>query len=231
MAKHRLEQPGRGAKVAKGAVIAGSITIGSLAATAGPALAAPTPAPIPTNTIDFPALTKALLQPGAKHDAAKPAAKKAAPAPAQVVVPNVGTFNVPGLNSQQIPAQFRPGQRIAPLQRQTTGVRAVAAAESKIGSPYSYGSAGPSAFDCSGLVYWSYKQAGKTIPRDSYGQLGGGQAVSYKNAKPGDVLIFNGGSHAGIYAGNGMFVHSSTEGVPVRKAPVKAWALTGVRRY
>ncbi|MFW0791704.1 C40 family peptidase [Gordonia sp. CPCC 205333] len=226
MAKHRLEQPGRGAKVAKGAVIAGSIAVGSLAASAGSAFAAPAPAPMPNNTIDFPALGKALLAPHAK-----PAAKKQAPAPAKVAIPNVGTFNVPGLNQNQVPAQFRPGQRIAPLLRQDTGVRVLATAESKIGSPYVYGSAGPNAFDCSGLVYYSYKQAGKTIPRDSYGQLGGGRAVAYKDAKPGDVLIFNGGSHAGIYAGNGMFVHSSTEGVPVRKAPVKEWALTGVRRY
>ncbi|NMO03355.1 C40 family peptidase [Gordonia sp. TBRC 11910] len=222
MAKHRLEQPGRGAKVAKGAVIAGSIAVGSLAASAGSALAAPAP----TNTIDFPALGKALLTPNAKHDAAKKA-----PGSAEVAIPGIGSINVPGLSQNQIPAQFRPGAQIAPFLRQDTGVRALAAAESKIGSPYVYGAAGPNAFDCSGLVYYSYKQAGKTIPRDSYGQLGGGRPVAYKDAKPGDVLIFNGGSHAGIYAGNGMFVHSSTEGVPVRKAVVKEWALTGVRRY
>lgn len=228
MAKHRLDQPGRGAKVAKGAVIAGSIAVGSLAASAGSALAAPAPAPN-TNTIDFAAIGKTLLTPNAKHNAAK---KPKAPVSAKVAVPGVGTVNVPGLNQNQVPSQFRPGQSLLPLMPQrNSGVRALAAAESKIGSPYVYGSAGPNAFDCSGLVYYSYKQAGKTIPRDSYGQLGGGRPIAYKDAKPGDVLIFNGGSHAGIYAGNGMFVHSSTEGVPVRKAPVKEWALTGVRRY
>ena len=89
----------------------------------------------------------------------------------------------------------------------------------------------PNAFDCSGLVYWSYKNAGKTIPRDSYGQMSGGKAVAYKDAKPGDVLIFNGGSHSGIYVGNGEFVHSQNYGTPVNRAKVKTWALTAVRRY
>lgn len=197
MAKHRLEQPNRGS-VAKKAVLAGSLTVGSLAVAAGPALAAPAPSPSAT-----------------------------------IEIPNLGKFTLPGISQNQIPNQFKPGgggqNLLAP--QQTTGEKVVRAAESKIGAPYVYGAAGPSAFDCSGLVNWSYRQAGLTIPRDSYGQLGGGRAVSYANAQPGDVLIFNGGSHAGIYIGHGMFVHASTEGVPVRKAPVKEWALTSVRRY
>jgi len=227
VAKHRLEQPNRGGKVAKKAVIAGSITLGSLAAAAGPALAAPVEVP-GLGTFEVPGL-------GPSHKT-EPVKKKAKPAKkpqgATVEIPNLGTFTVPGINQNQIPPQFKP-RGGAPLGQPqlTTGEKAVKAAESKIGSPYSYGAAGPNAFDCSGLVYWSYKQAGKTIPRDSYGQLGGGRAVAYKDAKPGDVLIFNGGGHAGIYIGNGMFVHSSTYGQPVKKAAVKEWSLVGIRRY
>ena len=80
-------------------------------------------------------------------------------------------------------------------------------------------------------IITSVKQAGKNIPRDSYGQLGGGRAVSYSDAKPGDVMIFNGGGHAGIYVGNGQFVHSSNYGTPVKRDAVKEWTLTGIRRY
>ncbi|MEZ5213121.1 MULTISPECIES: C40 family peptidase [unclassified Gordonia (in: high G+C Gram-positive bacteria)] len=193
MAKHRLEQPRVAAKVAKTAVVTGSIAVGALALAAGPADAAP------------------------------------------VNVPGVGTFEVPGINDNQVPPQFQQNGNNGGGLLNSQPVRAqkaLRAAESKIGSPYVYGAAGPNAFDCSGLVYWSYKQAGKTIPRDSYGQLGGGQRVSsLADAKPGDVLIFNGGGHAGIYAGHGQFIHASTEGVPVKRAPVKAWALTGIRRY
>lgn len=152
---------------------------------------------------------------------------------APVNVPGLGTFDVPGVNDNQVPPQFKQGGGSGLLNSQPVRAqKALRAAESKIGSPYSYGAAGPNAFDCSGLVYWSYKQAGKTIPRDSYGQLNGGQHVnSLAEARPGDVLIFNGGGHAGIYAGNGQFVHSSTYGVPVKRDKVKAWSVTGIRRY
>ncbi|GEE03370.1 hypothetical protein nbrc107696_38160 [Gordonia spumicola] len=156
----------------------------------------------------------------------------AAPADAAPIkIPNVGTFDVPD--------NLLPGNLKAPkldgnfgTPQQVRAKKALAAAESKIGSPYVYGAAGPNAFDCSGLTSWAYKQAGKIIPRDSYGQMGGGTPVaSLAQAKPGDILIFNGGGHAGIYAGNGVMVHSSTEGVPVQRAKVNTMSLTAIRRY
>ena len=234
MAKHRLEQPNRGSKVAKRAVVAGSITVGSLAAVAGPALAAPVHVPN-VGSFELPGVDTKQIPQQFQEKKAAPVAKSnpAAKPGANVEIPNVGSFTVPGLNPDQIPQQFKPkgGGGIFAAQP-TPAQKAVRAAESKIGSPYSYGSAGPNAFDCSGLVYWSYKQAGKTIPRDSYGQLGGGSPVSsIATAKPGDVLIFNGGGHAGIYVGNGTFVHSSTYGTPVKRDKVNNWSLTGIRRY
>lgn len=195
MAKHRMEKPNTGAKVAKTAVVAGSIAAGALAVAVAPAANA-----------------------------------------APISIPGVGQFDLPGVDQSQIPNEFQPGNigngNGLGVTRQVRAERALRFAESKIGSPYSYGAAGPNAFDCSGLVHWSYKQAGKVIPRDSYGQLGGGTPVaSLADALPGDVLIFNGGGHAGIYAGNGNFIHSSTYGVPVKRDKVKAWQLTGIRRY
>jgi len=235
VAKHRLEQTSRSSAVAKGAVITGAIAMGSIAA--GQAAASPVAVPH-LGSIELGALGDHLNQ--QKHPAKNLKVKKApaktqqakAAQGAQVAVPNVGTFSIPGIAQNQIPKEFQPkaGQS-NPFERTTVADKAVLNAKSKIGSPYSYGSAGPNAFDCSGLVFWSYKNAGKTIPRDSYGQMSGGKAVAYKDAKPGDVLIFNGGSHSGIYVGNGEFVHSQTYGVPVNKQKVKTWALTAVRRY
>ena len=110
MAKHRLEQPNRGSTVAKKAVIAGSITLGSLAAAAGPALAAPVHTPL--GTFEIPAL------PGAKAPEAKPAPEatpvKKSPA-ATVEIPNLGQFTVPGIAPEQIPQQFRPQGGGAPI--------------------------------------------------------------------------------------------------------------------
>lgn len=240
MAKHRLEQPNRGSKVAKRAVVAGSITVGSLAGVAGPALAAPIHIPN-LGSFDLPGvdnnqIPKQFQAPEKKAAPAagieKPVAKNNG---ATVEIPNIGSFTVPGISDNQVPQQFKPrgnhgGGGLLGVQP-TVAEKAVKVAESKIGAPYSYGAAGPSAFDCSGLMYWSYKQAGKTIPRDSYGQLGGGRAVSLDTAQPGDIIIFNGGSHAGMYVGSGMFVHASTYGVPVKKDHVKNWTVTSVRRY
>ncbi|GAA2070237.1 C40 family peptidase [Williamsia deligens] len=156
---------------------------------------------------------------------------------APITVPGIGTFEIPGVTQNQIPPQFKAkpkGPEAAPNLNPRLGAigqRAASAAVTRIGSPYVYGAAGPSAFDCSGLVYWSYKQAGKTIPRDSYGQLGGGTPVAESDLRPGDVIIMNGGSHAGIYVGNGTIVHSLTEGVPVSKASLKSVDFYAARRY
>ena len=57
-----------------------------------------------------------------------------------------------------------------------TALAAVQAALTRIGDPYVWGATGPDQFNCSGLMVWAYKQAGKTLPRSSEAQLGGGTA-------------------------------------------------------
>ncbi|MCF8604998.1 C40 family peptidase [Gordonia sp. HY442] len=149
---------------------------------------------------------------------------------APVKIPGIGNFDVPDNLLPKAP-KFDPQGPIGSPQ-QVRAKKAVHFAESKIGSPYVYGASGPSAFDCSGLTSWAFRQAGKTIPRDSYGQMGGGKSISsISAARPGDILVFNGGGHVGLYAGNGMFVHASTEGVPVKRDKVKNWSVTSIRRY
>lgn len=92
---------------------------------------------------------------------------------------------------------------------------AVAAALSKVGSPYVYGAAGPSAFDCSGLTSWAWAQAGVSIPRTSGGQSGL-PSVPLSQLQPGDlVTYYSPVSHVAMYIGNGQVVHASTESRPV----------------
>ncbi|RNE49508.1 C40 family peptidase [Corynebacterium alimapuense] len=158
---------------------------------------------------------------------------------AEVVVPNTdlsfevaGLENIPGISSVPEIGQFVPSLQaetftagpvatdvtsIAPMASSTsTGQAIVDAARAKIGSPYVYGAAGPSAFDCSGLTSWVYQQAGKTIPRTSQAQASQGQQVSLDQLQAGDIIAYYGGaSHVGIYTGNGTIIDALNSGVPV----------------
>ena len=112
------------------------------------------------------------------------------------------------------------------------GQIAVQAALTRIGSPYSWGGSGPNAFDCSGLVMWAFGQAGKNLPHSSQALANGGQPVSRDQMQPGDlVTYYSDASHVAIYIGDGMMVHASTYGTPVRVAPVDNAPIHNVRRY
>nr|WP_042189525.1 NlpC/P60 family protein [Kibdelosporangium sp. MJ126-NF4]CEL18737.1 possible secreted protein [Kibdelosporangium sp. MJ126-NF4]CTQ96411.1 possible secreted protein [Kibdelosporangium sp. MJ126-NF4] len=101
---------------------------------------------------------------------------------------------------------------------------AMNAALSRRGDPYVWGGTSPGAFDCSGLMMWAYKQAGITLPRSSRAQYGVGKSVSKDALAPGDLLFYGGSAgsihHVAMYIGNGMIVHASTTGQPVKTAPL-----------
>lgn len=108
---------------------------------------------------------------------------------------------------------------------------ALAAAISKIGSPYVYGSTGPGSFDCSGLMYWAWRQAGVTLPRTSQAQAFGGQRISLSEARPGDLVIFfRDMHHVGMYAGGGVVVHAPYPGARVRYESVAVMPVAAVVR-
>ena len=112
------------------------------------------------------------------------------------------------------------------------GSVAVQAALTRLGSPYSWGGGGPGAFDCSGLVMWSFQQAGVYLPHSSQALAAGGQPVSMDAMQPGDIITYYGdASHVGLYVGDGMMVHASTYGIPVAVVPVNNAPIYNVRRY
>lgn len=102
------------------------------------------------------------------------------------------------------------------------GASAAAMAKSLLGCRYRSGAAGPSSFDCSGLMYYIYKQLGHPIARGSSSQYyNSGYFVSTSAMQPGDLIFFfdrrfdsSGGTlpttHVGMYVGNGQFIHAST---------------------
>jgi len=95
-------------------------------------------------------------------------------------------------------------------------------ARDMVGTPYRYGGASPRGFDCSGLVFYSYRKAGFEVPRNSYEQYRQSQRVQLDNLKPGDLVFFSLSnskpSHVGIYEGNGRFVHAPSSGKHVSYA-------------
>ena len=98
---------------------------------------------------------------------------------------------------------------------------AVQAALSRVGDPYVWGATGPNQFDCSGLMVWAYRQAGKGLPRSSQAQMSAGVPVSRDQLQPGDLIIYYPDAHhVGMYVGDGYVIHASTFGVPVKVVPV-----------
>lgn len=157
-----------------------------------------------------------------------PAPPAAAPAPGQdpaILAAPPAPEPLPG-----VPGAIPPGDIAPPGAAHSTTV--IQAALSRIGSPYSWGGSGPGAFDCSGLVMWSFQQAGISLPHSSQALARGGQPVSSDQMQPGDlVTYYSDASHVGIYIGDGMMVHASTYGTPVRVAPVNNAPIHNIRRY
>jgi peptidoglycan DL-endopeptidase CwlO len=166
-----------------------------------------------------------VLSPNQRTELAAPgpvpsaAAMAAAPAP-EALPPGGGQPGGPGPEFGAAPGS---GQ----------GAIAVQAALTQVGAPYSWGGAAPGGFDCSGLVMWAFQQAGIALPHSSQALAHGGQPVSLSDLQPGDVLTFySDASHAGIYIGDGLMVHSSTYGVPVRVVPMNSSGpIYDARRY
>lgn len=94
-------------------------------------------------------------------------------------------------------------------------------AVSLVGTPYRHGGNTPeTGFDCSGLIGYVYKASvGVSTPRTVASLADWGQAVPAESVKTGDLVVFTQGgvaSHAGIYVGDGRFVHAPSTGGEVR---------------
>jgi cell wall-associated NlpC family hydrolase len=96
---------------------------------------------------------------------------------------------------------------------------AVRAALSRLGRPYVWGATGPDQFDCSGLVQWSYAQAGIHLDRTTYQQINDGIPVPRSQIRPGD-LVFPHAGHVQLAIGPNLVVEAPYPGASVRISPL-----------
>ncbi|HJQ43184.1 MAG TPA: NlpC/P60 family protein [Jatrophihabitantaceae bacterium] len=110
--------------------------------------------------------------------------------------------------------------------------KAVEFALAQVGKSYSWGAAGPDAYDCSGLTMASYASAGISLPHSAADQYNYGTEVSMDALQPGDLIFYYSPiGHVTIYVGGGMMVSASTEGVPISEMPVSAMSgVVGAKR-
>jgi murein DD-endopeptidase len=122
----------------------------------------------------------------------------------------------------------------------SAATHAASIAVKMVGKRYRMGGESPSTgFDCSGLVQFSYRQAGLAVPRSTEQQMRASRSVKPSSARRGDLVFFDQEgkkhSHVGIYLGDGRFVHAPSSGKQVRvdRLDSRYWQahLSAVRRF
>ena len=115
---------------------------------------------------------------------------------------------------------------VAAAEPTTEAQQIIQIAKAQVGDPWRYATQGPRTFDCSGLVIYSYSKAGDagTIgkgqirsARGLYAYFKARGLASRSNPKPGDLVIWGGGTHVGIYIGDGKAVSTLTSGVRIHR--------------
>jgi peptidoglycan DL-endopeptidase CwlO len=114
---------------------------------------------------------------------------------------------------------------------------AIETARSRLGAPYVWGGSGPSVFDCSGLVQWSYAHAGLALPRVAADQYNVGQHIDLDQLQPGDLLFWATDvndpatiHHVAMYIGGGMMIAAPHTGTVVQIQPVYLSGYIGATR-
>lgn len=99
------------------------------------------------------------------------------------------------------------------------GSGAIAAGMTKMGAPYVWAAAGPSAFDCSGFTSWAYAQVGISLPHFSGAQYAMTTRISRSQLQPGDLVFWGpgGSDHVAIFIGGDSILHTfrNPEGVTI----------------
>ena len=153
-------------------------------------------------------------------------AQLAAQARARIPAQTSAAASAAAQNPLGVGASTPEGASVAPPSRYG-GV--VGIAMRYLGTPYVWGGASPSGFDCSGFTMYVYAQMGVSLPHSSYAQYGMGVAVSQSDLQPGDLVFFYGLGHVGIYIGGGNYIHAPHTGDVVKISSISG-GYVGARR-
>lgn len=135
-------------------------------------------------------------------------------------------------------AQLPIGVNVDGKNANPKALQAVAFAIKQLDKPYLFGAEGPKKYDCSGLVWASYRSAGVTVPRIARDQYHGTTPIGVDQLLPGDLLFFSTTSntdwrqitHVGMYVGDGKMIEAPMTGENVKIAPVWWSAFFGATR-
>jgi cell wall-associated NlpC family hydrolase len=145
--------------------------------------------------------------------------KATLPVLAAIAAATTGCAGAPTTRVASAPGRVTVEQRIAD---EAVGGAIADVAMGMVGTRYLYGGTDPVAgFDCSGLVFYAYGQAGYDVPRSSRELFRAARKISVGEADPGDLMFFQDQtklSHVGIYLGDGLFVHAPASGANVAVA-------------
>jgi cell wall-associated NlpC family hydrolase len=146
---------------------------------------------------------------------------------AALVVPLVGPVDA------MAPAGARPasaaGSIYFPRATPRVNRRAAIVAHSKLGHPYVFGAAGPRAFDCSGLMQYSYARAGRRIPRTAEQQFRAARRISGRRLLPGDFVFYHLYGRRGYVFHVGMYIKPHWTIAAVDPAEGVTWQRIDVR--
>jgi cell wall-associated NlpC family hydrolase len=121
----------------------------------------------------------------------------------------------------------------------TPQITAVQAAREQIGQPYVSGgeSRAEGGFDCSGLTYYAWKQAGVALPRSSSAQYSWSTKIKKADLQPGDFVFYSSSrsasniTHVALYAGNGKIIQARKPGVPAGEYDLATWWTSNLVAY
>lgn len=103
-------------------------------------------------------------------------------------------------------------------------------AYAQLGKPYSWGSAGPDSYDCSGLTLSAWRQAGVGLAHQASQQWNQTARVARGDLVPGDLVFYNNLNHVALYIGDGQIIHAPTSGQNVAIAGIDAMPIDGYGR-